>query len=133
MGADGRGCPHALDPSGAALSATGATNPDSLLLSASALPATTACVFLQGDAHGTFALGDGLRCASGTLVRLGVAFAAGGNVTTPTGGELPVSVRGGVTPGTGSLRVYQTWYRDATSGYCTGATNNLTSAVLVVW
>jgi dienelactone hydrolase len=133
LGADGRGCPHAADPLGAALAANGVTSPDSIALVATAMPATTACVFLQGDAHGTLPLGDGALCAGGSLVRLGVAFASGGVASTPSGGELPVSVRGGVTPGSGAMRVYQTWYRDATANYCTSATNNLTSAVLLVW
>lgn len=133
FGADLHGCPHATDPHGAGLVATGTTNPDTLVLTASALPAGTACAFLQGDAHGMFALGDGVRCAGGSLVRLGVVFATGTNASTPTGAELALSIRGGVTPGNGALRVYQTWYRDSTVGYCTAATNNLTSAVLVVW
>jgi hypothetical protein len=97
------------------------------------MPATATCLFFQGTAatpHGTV-LAAGLRCAGGTLIRLGAKVASGGSATYPQAGDLPVSVRGQV-PAYGGMRYYQTWYRDP-HGTCTAGTYNLTNAFSVLW
>jgi hypothetical protein len=76
------------------------------------------------------AFGDGLRCAGGTIVRLGTKLNAAGSSAYPGSGEASVSVRGLiVAPGT---RTYQVWYRNA-AAYCTASTFNLTNGLQVVW
>jgi hypothetical protein len=74
--------------------------------------------------------GDGLRCAGGTVTRLGTKTNSGGASLYPTMGDPRLSVRGGVTtPGT---RTYQAWYRNA-AAFCTSATFNLTNGLFVTW
>ena len=71
VGAPGRGCANSVVAAGALLSVTGSTavdpgsGTDTLVLVVSGMPATVACIYLQGDllADGPFA--DGGRCAVG--------------------------------------------------------------------
>lgn len=74
--------------------------------------------------------GDGLLCAGGSVVRLGVKHAAGGNAALPMGFERPIHALGGVVAP--ASRVYQVLYRDAAS-FCTAIAFNLTNAVVVTW
>ena len=74
--------------------------------------------------------GDGLRCASGTIIRLGTKTNVTGASQYPAAGDLSVSVRGAVlSPGT---RTYQIWYRNA-AAFCSPATFNLTNGLVVTW
>jgi hypothetical protein len=74
------------------------------------------------------AFGDGLRCAAGTVVRLGAKINAAGASIYPDAVDLPISFY--VTaPGT---RTYQAWYRNA-AAYCAAETFNLTNGLSVVW
>jgi hypothetical protein len=75
--------------------------------------------------------GDGLRCVSGTIVRLGTKANTAGGSSYPSGTDASVSVRGLVPPG-GGVRNYQVWYRNA-AAFCTSSTFNLTNAVSVTW
>jgi hypothetical protein len=76
------------------------------------------------------AFGDGLRCAGGTIIRLGTKTNVGGASAYPAGGDPSVSVRGSVTvPGT---RTYQVWYRNAAT-FCTASTFNLSNGVELTW
>jgi hypothetical protein len=77
------------------------------------------------------AFGDGLLCAGGTLVRLGVKFNAAGASAWPGAGDPLLSVAGGVVAG--DVRYYQSWYRDSTTPYCTAATFDLTNGLAVTW
>lgn len=86
----------------------------------------TQCVVAGAGAR----FGDGLRCAGGSVIRLGTQFNSNGTSLYPAVGDPSISVRGGITvPGT---FVYQVWYRNAVV-YCTTATFNLTNGVEVVW
>jgi len=68
--------------------------------------------------------GDGLRCVSGTIVRLATKDERRRCVAYPSAGNASVSVRGQVTvPG---IRDYQVWYRNA-APFCTPSTFNLTN------
>jgi hypothetical protein len=83
---------------------------------------------LAGGAGSVF--GDGLRCAGGTVIRLGTKFNIAGASQYPEGGDQSISVRGlVVAPGT---RIYQIWYRNAAS-FCMPDTFNLTNGVTVTW
>lgn len=76
--------------------------------------------------------GDGLLCAGGTIIRMGVVFASG-NVSSYPGGTTPAPVHtAGLSVG-GDTHYYQLWYRDGDTGYCTSAFYNLTNAVECVW
>ncbi len=134
-GASGAGCANSTGASGL-LAGSGAVSlgADTFVLTASGLPTNTSVLFFQGTQSengglGT-AFGDGLRCAGGSVVRLGTRTAVAGSASYPQGGDLSVSVRGGVAgPGT---RAYQVWYRNAAS-FCTASTFNLTNGVSVSW
>jgi choice-of-anchor B domain-containing protein len=134
-GATGRGCANSTG-SGALLAGSGVASiaADSLNLSASSMPATVSALYFQGTSQaasgmGT-AFGDGLRCASGSVVRLGTRTASAGAATYPSLGDLPVSVRGAVPAG--ATRTYQVWYRNA-AAFCTSDTFNLTNGLVVTW
>jgi hypothetical protein len=76
------------------------------------------------------ALGDGLTCTGGALVRLKTQTIASGGASYPGAGDSAVSTSGLVqAPGT---RTYQVMYRDV-AAYCTPDTFNFTNAVQVGW
>lgn len=137
VGGAGRGCPHSANPLGARLRANGSADlsSDTLVLVANDLPATTSCLFFQGNTQiaggGGSVFGDGLRCTSGGVVRLGTKTAVAGATSYPQGADATVSVRGAV-PATGAVRYYQAWFRNAIS-FCTADTFNTTNALSVTW
>ena len=102
------------------------------------LPPTASALLFQGTEFQNGALGapfgDGLRCAGGSVQRLGARFAVGGSAAFGHGvpGDTAISVAGAVPPGTVSLRAYQIWYRNVAS-FCTPAGFNLSNGVRVVW
>jgi hypothetical protein len=106
---------------------------DTLELEGSQMPNSSALYFqgtsqLGGGAGSVF--GDGLRCAGGTITRLGTKSNVAGSSEYPDVGDPSISVRGLVTtPGT---RTYQVWYRNAAS-FCTSSTFNLTNGIEVTW
>jgi hypothetical protein len=134
-GAFGSGCGNSANASGAQLDRTGisSTVSDNFRLTATGLPVSSVCLFFQGTTAGTAtAFGDGLRCTTGTVVRLVTRTATSlGTVQYPAPGETPISVLGAVPVG-GGLRAYQIWYRNAAS-FCTTATFNLTNGMIVNW
>jgi hypothetical protein len=71
-----------------------------------------------------------LRCAGGTVIRLGTETNAGGASQYPGAGDAAISVQG--VNAAGSVRTYQVWYRNAAS-FCTNATFNLTNGIEVAW
>ena len=75
--------------------------------------------------------GDGLRCAAGTVTRLGTATAVGGAATIPGAGDPSVSVKG-LVPWNGGLRLYQVWYRNSAT-FCTPSLFNLTNGLKILW
>jgi hypothetical protein len=130
----GEGCLNSLGQGGK-LVASGAASVahDGLVLSAAQLPDGFA-LFFQGTSQAGGGIGvvtgDGLRCAGGTLIRLGAKPVAGGTASWPGPGDPTVSAKGLLAgPAT---RTYQAWYRNP-APYCTSATYNLTNGVLVAW
>jgi hypothetical protein len=76
--------------------------------------------------------GDGLRCASGAVIRLRTRTNQAGVATVPLAGEPSLATMGQVTPGSGAIRACQVWFRVAAS-FCTSAPFNTTSALRVRW
>ncbi len=130
----GSGCLNSLG-SGGLLSGTGtaSVSNDTLALNGTAMPNSSALYFQgTGQAAGGAgaAFGDGLRCASGGIVRLGTKTNAGGASSYPVGADLAVSVRGNCAAG--DTRNYQVWYRNA-AAFCSASTFNLTNGYTIVW
>src|SRR5690606_24664372 len=82
----------------------------------------------NGGAGAVF--GDGLRCAAGTVIRLGTKQNSDGASTHPLVGDAPISVASGV--GAGDTRHFQVWYRNA-AAFCTPSTFNLTNGASATW
>jgi hypothetical protein len=128
------GCLNSLG-TGGKLAASGSASlaNDTVILSGTQM-ANSSALYFQGTTQtaagaGTV-FGDGLRCASGTVIRLGIKTNVGGASAYPAAPDLPVSVRGQVfSPGT---RTYQVWYRNA-APFCSASTFNLTNGWLVTW
>jgi hypothetical protein len=135
-GAAGRGCASSVNASGALLAASGAASlvNDTLVLAGSGMPNSSALYFqgtsVQGGGAGVV-FGDGLRCAGGTVIRLGTKANVAGASQYPAAGDATVSVRG-LVPGVGAVRHYQVWYRNA-AAFCTSDTFNLTNGLSVTW
>jgi hypothetical protein len=135
-GASGNGCANSLNANGGNLTSTG--NPwvsnDNFVLQASGLP-NAAALYFQGtqytNGQSGVVFGDGLRCAAGTVTRLGTKLNAGGVSQFPDVGDPSVSVRG-MVQNTGGFYIYQVWYRNAAS-FCTASTFNLTNALYAIW
>lgn len=101
----------------------------------------SSCLYFQGtirqNAGNGVAFGDGLRCAGGSVIRLGTKTNASGASQYPTGSDFPISVKGGLTllPG-GSFpatRTYQAWYRNSALFCVATATFNLSNGAEIVW
>ncbi len=134
-GASGHGCANSTNASGAVLTGGGATSitNDSFVLAGSGMPNSSALYYQgtsQSGAGAGSVFGDGLRCAGGTVVRLGTKQNVAGASLYPVAGDLSVSVRGGCVAG--AVRNYQVWYRNA-AAFCTASTFNLTNGVSVTW
>jgi hypothetical protein len=106
---------------------------DTLVLHGSGMT-NGACLYFQGTARiagGQGAVfGDGLRCAGGTIVRLGIEANVQGASQYPNAGEARISVKGTDAPG--ATRRYQAWYRDA-AAFCTPSTFDLSNGLEVLW
>ncbi|MBI5362862.1 MAG: hypothetical protein HZA53_06760 [Planctomycetes bacterium] len=135
VGASGRGCANSAESQGALLAAFGATSPETAVLVASGMPATSSAIYLKGDAdNGAGAVfGDGVRCVDGILIRLRTRFNLAGTSRFPEGGEVTLSTRGATPPGSGFTAYYQTYYRNASSSFCPPETFNVSNGVFIVW
>ncbi len=135
-GALGHGCRNSTNAFGGQLTSTGnaSTTADTLTLISNFEPSTSSTVFIEGTGvvnGGTGAVfGDGLRCLSGTIKRLGSKISFAGSAHYPASGDLAVSVRGNV-PHLGGTFFYQAWYRNF-GGPC-GSGINMTNGLEIVW
>jgi hypothetical protein len=106
---------------------------DTFTLQGSRMPNSSTLYFQgttqAGGGAGTV-FGDGLRCANGSVVRLGTKTNVNGSSSYPEGGDTPVSIKGALTAGV--TRTYQVWYRNA-APFCNVETFNLTNGASVVW
>ncbi len=133
-GTAGNGCANSTNASGANLASTGSTYSDDVVLNGSLMPATSSCIYLQGDALEDSTFGDGVRCAGGSLVRLRTRFNVLGASSFPDSTDtITLSARGGVVPGSGAVRYYQTYYRNAAALFCPPETFNVTNGLVVTW
>jgi hypothetical protein len=139
-GSIGYGCANSVQSSGALLVATGwsqldpDTGTEDVVLHGSAMPATATSVYLKGNnssANG-IVFGDGVRCVSGALIRLGVKVCVNGSSQYPDAGDPSVSVRGMTPPGSGVSAWYQVYYRNP-ANFCTSATFNISNGVQIDW
>jgi hypothetical protein len=134
-GAD-RGCANSVNPSGAELVGAGSASlaNDTLVLTGNGMPDST-CLYFQGNsmqsAGAGTVFGDGVRCAAGSILRLGTAVNASGASSYPSGSQQSVSARGNVTS-SGAIRYYQVWYRNA-AAFCTPSTFNTSNGYAVTW
>jgi hypothetical protein len=131
-GTAGNGCASSINPAGGNIAGSGTASlaADTLVLTGTGLPNSTALYF-QGTTQIASAFGDGLRCAGGSVIRLGTKTNVAGTSAYPAAGDQSVSVRGAVTTA-GSVRNYQVWYRNA-AAFCTPSTFNLTNGLSVTW
>jgi hypothetical protein len=88
-------------------------------------------LYFQGTTQQSVVFGDGLRCAGGAVMRLGVEQNVAGASQYPGAGNPPVSVRG-LVPATGGVREYQCWYRNA-AVFCTPSSFNLSNGLEITW
>lgn len=124
------GCRNSLGLGGKLTSSgTASIAADSFVLTGAQMPDSTA-LFIQGSVLANAVFGDGLRCAGGTVVRLGQKTNFAGTSSYPVASDLGVAVKGACSAG--DARIYQTRYRNA-AAYCTVGTFNLTNALRVVW
>jgi len=134
-GLAGNGCASSVNANGANLASLGtpSISADTFVLAGFGMPNSSALYF-QGTTQANGGLGtvfgDGLRCAAGSIIRLGTKNNAGGASQYPTGGDQSVSVRGANAAGT--VRTYQVWYRNA-AAYCTSDTFNLSNGLQATW
>lgn len=129
FGSASSGCGNSTG-SGATLTASGSASvtANDLVLAGNQLPAGIPSLYFAGTTALTpgALLADGLRCAGGPILRIGVVVADGAGTTTSPAG---VAASLGATPG--STSVLQLWYRDI-PGPC-GVGSNLTNAIEIVW
>jgi hypothetical protein len=135
-GAPGRGCANSMFAVGASLqlsSGQASTIADTAVLQAAGVPPGGPGLLFQGTTAGAgTTFGDGLLCATGTIVRLAVKTANPAGVATyPEAGDAFLSAAGAV-PSAGGLRTYQYWYRDA-ANFCTVPTFNLSNGLAIQW
>jgi arylsulfatase A-like enzyme len=129
------GCANGFYQSGAQLSATGSASlsADTLVLAASALAPSQSGLYFQADNDLSPGIpwGDGLRCAGGSLIRLGVRFSDATGSSDTSGFAQTISAKtGNIVPG--ETKFYQCWYRDPLFSAClTGF--NLSNGLAVTW
>jgi hypothetical protein len=117
----GRGCDNSSGTGGASLSGSGIAylSMDSLVFVTSGEKPTATSIVLQGDSlvAGGIVIGQGVRCAGGSLKRLYTKTASGGSITAPNfgAGDQAVSVRSaslGDAISPGQSRWYLVYYRN---------------------
>jgi len=136
FGGTGRGCANSANATGARLFASGdaSIQADNFVLTAEGMPEATMVLFFQGSVqtnsgNGTV-FGDGLRCATGVVVRLGTKAAVSGTASHPDFADPSIAASGAVVPGT--TRYYQAHYRNSAT-FCAAGTFNLTNGLRVLW
>ncbi|MBL8863148.1 MAG: hypothetical protein JNK02_14220 [Planctomycetes bacterium] len=134
-GAAGNGCASSVNPNGGNLGATGSASigADTFTLVGTGMPNSSALYFQGTSQLGGglgVAFGDGLRCAGGSIIRLGTKNNVGGASQYPAAGDVAISIRG--LNSVGDVRTYQVWYRNA-AAFCTPSTFNLTNGLQTTW
>ena len=131
----GSGCANGFFSTGARLSGRGRASSitDTLVLVATGLEPNNSGLYFQAENDLTpgSPWGDGLRCAGGGLVRIGVRFSDENGTSDTSGFAQPISARtGNVTAG--DTLYYQCWYRSPSGSPC-GSGFNLSNGYSVTW
>jgi hypothetical protein len=137
-----KGCNNSSATGGAVLSSGGASllSADTVVFTTSGENPNATSVVLQGNASNpagaTF--GQGVRCASGTLLRLYVKHASGGSIVAPEAGDPTVSARSAALGDTilpNQARYYLVHYRDpiVLGGCPSTSTFNATQGQVMFW
>jgi hypothetical protein len=137
----GHGCAHSQSAAGALLTASGVAHPDSIVLTSSNMLPSALTIYLQGDSSNAAGLvfGDGVRCAAGHLLRIGVKTAVSGTDHYPGAGDPSITARSaalGAPIPPHATRFYQAYYRDPNPAFCPppmGSTFNVTNGIRIVW
>jgi hypothetical protein len=114
-----KGCNNSAGAGGAVLSSGGQAllSADSVVFTTSGETPTATSIVLQGNASNPSGsvFGQGVRCVSGSLVRLYTKHAVNGSIVAPAPGDPTVSARSaafGDTIVAGETRWYLVYYRD---------------------
>ncbi|MFO1011154.1 MAG: hypothetical protein U1F29_13910 [Planctomycetota bacterium] len=136
FGAPDHGCASSFNPAGASLLASGSVYLDDVVLHGSGMNATGSCIFLKGDGFVVSGspFGDGVRCASGNLIRLRTVPLVGGSASFPDSTEtITLSARGGSPVGSGLRAHYTVYYRNAAAAFCPPETFNASNGYTITW
>ena len=133
---DGGGCRSSIGR-GARLTGSGSTalTNDTFTLSVYPVPNNSLLFFQGTDRLGNGAgqvFGDGLRCAGGSVIRLGAKLPVGNFAQYSSTSDTPISQKG-MVPALGGTRSYQVWYRNPDPSFCTADTFNLSNGWTVTW
>jgi hypothetical protein len=92
-----RGCDNSAHTGGALLDTIGSPTPDTLVLVASGMTPRTTALFQQqtSQVSGTAAYGDGIRCTSGSRLKLAQKRTLNGSARFPDVGDPSISARSG--------------------------------------
>ncbi|MFN0245232.1 MAG: PQQ-dependent sugar dehydrogenase [Planctomycetota bacterium] len=139
-GAPNAGCANSFNLDGARLSASGSLAPDELTFHANVAPGYVGFAFLvKGDSYDPagVAVGDGVRCVSGALLRIGghnagTNGAPAGTWTYPNAAQT-TSVSAATLQPAGERAYYQVLYRNNQPNFCSPGTVNLTNGYFVDW
>jgi len=129
------GCANGQYSSGARLTASGlaSVTSDTLVLHGEHTENNQSGLYFQAnnDLSPGLLWGDGLRCAGGSLKRLGVRFSDGTGYSDTSAWAIPISVKAGnVSPG--DTKYYQLWYRNPFSSPC-AAEFNASNGLAITW
>jgi hypothetical protein len=133
------GCANGAFASGARLTSSGTASvtADTLVLSTSHLEPNNSGLYFQANndlSPGLF-WGDGLQCAGGGLIRLGVRFSDGSGHSDTSGYPHTISERSatfGHPISAGETLYYQCWYRNVNGSPC-GTQFNTSNGYGVIW
>lgn len=139
-GAPQHGCANAFAASGAILCASGTTSPDTIAFVANVGAFYSGFGFLiKGNAQSTsgIASGDGVRCASGQLIRFGGhnagTFGASDGTWTYPNTAQTISVSSATLQPSGQQAFYQLFYRHTFPDFCNPSTTNISNGYVLVW
>jgi len=114
-----KGCNNSSGSGGAVLSSGGQAllSADSVVFTSNGETPSATSIVLQGSSSNPSGsvFGQGIRCASGTLVRLYTKHAVNGSIVAPAAGDPTISARSAALGDTilaGETRWYQVYYRD---------------------
>ena len=115
------GCANGSSTGGASLDATGTPSVGGgVVLTTTGVQPTQPGLYFRADnavnAGAGILFGDGLRCAGGALVRLGVVVSSPAGVATSTGDPLAGLIAG-------DIRRFQFWYRNPAGSPCGNSFN----------